>query len=32
VFAATTVSRSRTSWAEQRIPVLAADRPADDLG
>jgi ABC-type Mn2+/Zn2+ transport system permease subunit len=32
VFAATTVSRRRTSWAEQRIPVLATDRPADDLG
>ena len=32
VFAATTVSRRRSSWADQRIPVLAADRPADDLG
>jgi ABC-type Mn2+/Zn2+ transport system permease subunit len=32
VFAATTVSRRRTSWADQRIPVLAADRPSDDLG
>jgi ABC-type Mn2+/Zn2+ transport system permease subunit len=32
VFVATTLSRRRTSWADQRIPVLAADRPADDLG
>lgn len=32
VFAATTVSRRRTGWADQRVPVLAADRPADDLG
>jgi manganese/iron transport system permease protein/iron/zinc/copper transport system permease protein len=32
VFVATTTSRRRTSWADQRIPVLAADRPADDLG
>jgi hypothetical protein len=31
-FALTTVSRRRTSWADQRIPILAADRPADDLG
>ena len=32
VFLATTLSRRRSSWADQRIPVLAADRPADDLG
>jgi len=32
VFVATTVSRRRPSWADQRIPVLAADRPSDDLG
>ena len=32
VFVATTLSRRRSSWADQRIPVLAADRPADDLG
>jgi hypothetical protein len=32
VFASTTTLRRRTSWADQRIPVLAADRPADDLG
>jgi ABC-type Mn2+/Zn2+ transport system permease subunit len=32
VFVATTVSRRRTGWADQRLPVLAADRPADDLG
>jgi ABC-type Mn2+/Zn2+ transport system permease subunit len=32
VFVVTTASRRRTSWADQRIPVLAADRPADDLG
>jgi manganese/iron transport system permease protein/iron/zinc/copper transport system permease protein len=32
VFAATTTLRRRTSWADQRIPILAADRPADDLG
>jgi ABC-type Mn2+/Zn2+ transport system permease subunit len=32
VFAATTATRRRTGWADQRIPILAADRPADDLG
>ncbi|HEY8800455.1 MAG TPA: metal ABC transporter permease [Candidatus Limnocylindrales bacterium] len=32
VFAATTATRRRTGWADQRIPVLATDRPADDLG
>ena len=32
VFASTTTLRRRTTWADQRIPVLAADRPADDLG
>ena len=32
VFVATTLSRRRSSWADQRIPVLAADRPSDDLG
>ena len=32
VFAGTTLLRRRTSWADQRIPVLAADRPAGDLG
>ena len=32
VFAATTTLRRRTSWADQRIPILAADRPADGLG
>ena len=32
VFVATTLSRRRSSWADQRITVLAADRPADDLG
>jgi manganese/iron transport system permease protein/iron/zinc/copper transport system permease protein len=32
VFAATTVSRRRTTWADLRIPVHAGDRPADDLG
>jgi ABC-type Mn2+/Zn2+ transport system permease subunit len=29
---ATTVGRRRPSWAEQPIPHLAPDRPADDLG
>ena len=32
VFAATTATRRRTGWSDQRIPVLATDRPADDLG
>ncbi|HEY8847476.1 MAG TPA: metal ABC transporter permease [Candidatus Limnocylindrales bacterium] len=32
VFAVTTATRPRTGWADQRIPVLATDRPADDLG
>ena len=32
VFLATTFSRRRSSWADQRIHVLATDRPADDLG
>ena len=29
--AITTVSRRRPTWADQRIPVLARERPADDF-
>ncbi len=32
VFVATTVGRRRPSWADQSIPALAHDRPADDFG
>jgi manganese/iron transport system permease protein/iron/zinc/copper transport system permease protein len=32
VFAATSLARRRPGWTDQPIPVLAADRPADDLG
>ena len=31
-FAATTLARRGTGWGNERIPVLATDRPADDLG
>jgi len=32
VLAATTLSRRRTGWADLPIPILATDRPSDDLG
>jgi manganese/iron transport system permease protein/iron/zinc/copper transport system permease protein len=32
VFLATAVGRRRPSWADQPIPALVQDRPADDLG
>ena len=32
VFLGTTLARRRPSWADQAIPPLAHDRPADDLG
>jgi manganese/iron transport system permease protein/iron/zinc/copper transport system permease protein len=32
VFLGTTAARRRPSWADQAIPTLAHDRPADDLG
>jgi ABC-type Mn2+/Zn2+ transport system permease subunit len=32
VLLATSVARRRPSWVDQKIPTLALDRPADDLG
>jgi len=32
VLVATTLSRRRTGWADLPIPILATDRPSDDLG
>ena len=32
VFAATSLARRGTGWGNERIPVMATDRPADDLG
>jgi hypothetical protein len=32
VFVASALSRRRPSWADERSPVLATDRPSDDFG